>query len=227
MDLPLHYSIVKPLFLRNDERLRLPATESTVVVEERTSHPLRQEEEWLLNAITEEDSLPWSVFRSRRWPTYDEELTRTAVLPLLTEEAHTVAMMVHSMDVVAAATKFLNPQQTPVIVLDQQLYAISRQIQISPPETHGEKNFFLMMGGLHVEMAALHAVGKWLDGSGWIGIVVEANVTTPGRANSVLNASHVTRTRYIHQVRRLLKTLIKAMHPHKQIQTSMCVTVSF
>jgi len=73
----------------------------------------------------------------------------------------------------------------------------------------------------------LRAVGKWLDGSGWIGILVKANVTTPGRANSVLNASRVTRTRHIHQVRRLLKTRIKAMHPYQQIQTSMCVTVSF
>jgi hypothetical protein len=39
-----------------------------------------------------------------------------------------------------------------------------------------------MMGGLHTEMAALKTLGDLLDGSGWTTILVNANVTSAGRA---------------------------------------------
>ena len=58
----------------------------------------------------------------------------------------------------------------------------------------------LMMGGLHIEMNLLKLLGDWLCGSGWITSLVQANVTTSGRAESMLSGSHVTRTRYAHQV---------------------------
>lgn len=57
-----------------------------------------------------------------------------------------------------------------------------------------------MFGGLHIEMAALKTLGNLLEGSGWTGALVQAGITTPGTADSFLNASHVTRTRRAHQV---------------------------
>ena len=57
-----------------------------------------------------------------------------------------------------------------------------------------------MLGGLHIEMAMLSMLGKWLEGSGWSGALVEANIATSGRAEAMLSASHVKRTRYAHQV---------------------------
>ena len=41
-----------------------------------------------------------------------------------------------------------------------------KQIQWSWPETHREDTFVLVMGGLHIEMAALKLPGEWLDKSG-------------------------------------------------------------
>ena len=57
-----------------------------------------------------------------------------------------------------------------------------------------------MFGGLHIEMTALKMLGDLLEGSGWIGALVQAEVATSGTANSFLRASHVTRTRCAHQI---------------------------
>ena len=56
------------------------------------------------------------------------------------------------------------------------------------------------MGGLHVEMASLKMVGHLLDNSGWNSALVQADITTRGRADGILRAAHITRSRYAHQV---------------------------
>ena len=58
----------------------------------------------------------------------------------------------------------------------------------------------VLLGGLHTELAALKAIGNWLEGSGWTNALVQAEVTTPGTADSFLNAAHVSRTRHAHEV---------------------------
>jgi len=57
-----------------------------------------------------------------------------------------------------------------------------------------------MLGGLHIEMAALRMLGHLMAGSGWVECLTMANVTTAGVAESFLHASHVKRTRYAHTV---------------------------
>ena len=78
--------------------------------------------------------------------------------------------------------------------------AIAKQIQWAWPNDYGEDKFVIMMGGLHIEMAALKTLGDWLKGSGWPQALVQAEITTPGTADSLLRAAHVTRTRRVHQV---------------------------
>ena len=53
-----------------------------------------------------------------------------------------------------------------------------------------------MLGGLHIEMAALSNIGGWLEDSGW----TKANIASAGTAQSFLNGTHVSRTRHAHQV---------------------------
>ena len=109
-------------------------------------------------------------------------------------------MIRHSMDVVKQAVEIVNPGQIPIITVDQPLYAVAKQIQWSWPATHGEDHFIVMFGGLHIEMAALKALGDLLKGSGWTGALVQAGVATPGTADSFLKASHLTQARRAHQV---------------------------
>ena len=59
----------------------------------------------------------------------------------------------------------LNPEQVPVMVADQPLYAIAKQVQWCWPETQREDKFLILMGGLRIAMNLLKllASGKWLD----------------------------------------------------------------
>ena len=90
--------------------------------------------------------------------------------------------------------------QTPVVTFDQPLFALAKQIQWKWPEEYGEEKFVILFGGLHIEMAALKTLGDWLQGSGWVQALVQAEITSAGTADSFLRASHVSRTRRAHQV---------------------------
>ena len=83
------------------------------------------------------------------------------MLPLFKEDSKSVAMIKHSMNVVQQATSFLNPGQTTVIAFDQTLYAIAKTIQWNWKENFGEEKFVIIMGALHIEMAALKTLGKY------------------------------------------------------------------
>lgn len=55
---------------------------------------------------------------------------------------------VNTMNVVDKAIEFFNPDQKPIIMADQPLFALLKQLQYLFPERHGEKKIFVMMGGL-------------------------------------------------------------------------------
>ena len=55
-------------------------------------------------------------------------------------------------------------------------------------------------GGMHIKMDSLKMFRHWLANSGWDSTLVQANITTRGRADAVLKASHITRSCYMHQV---------------------------
>ena len=54
----------------------------------------------------------------------------------------------------------------------------------------GEDKYIVMLGGLHTEMAVLNILGEWLDGSGWTTALTEASITTSGKAEPLISASH-------------------------------------
>ena len=67
-------------------------------------------------------------------------------------------------------------------------------------DIYGEDRYIVMMGSLHFEIASLNMIGQWLTNSGWECVLVQADITIPGKANAILKASHVTRSRYTHQI---------------------------
>ena len=50
--------------------------------------------------------------------------------------------------------------------MDQPLFAIAKQIQYVKADFYGEEEYFVMMGGLHVEITSLKMIGHWMDKSG-------------------------------------------------------------
>ena len=167
---------------------------------------LALEYHWLEKVIVTQEidgevNLTWSAHHasSKRSPEF--EVSLTSLLPLLRDQAHSVATVKHVMDKVRDVVDFLNPHyQVPVITADQPIYALAKQVQWQWPERYGEDRYLVMFGGLHIEMAALKSLGTLLQGSGWTGALVEAGVASSGTAESFLSAASVTRTRQMHQV---------------------------
>ena len=145
-----------------------------------------------------DDIVSWAAYHADqqlRHPDPGSSVALRSLLPLFYDQAKSVAMIRHSMDVIKRAVDILNPSQIPIITVDQPLYTLAKQIQWRWPETHGEDRFVILFGGLHIEMAALKTLGNLLDGSGWTSALVQAGVATPGTADSFLKAAQVTRTR--------------------------------
>ena len=122
------------------------------------------------------------------------------MLPLFYEKADSPAMIKHELDILKDITKFLNPGQIPILACDCPLYAICKYIQWTSPDLYGEHKLVIMFAGLHLEKALWNYLGDLLEGSGWTTAITDANVATSGTADSFLKASHITKTRHIHQV---------------------------
>ena len=154
------------------------------------------------NALDGSEMISWAAYHASHQAVMleDSDVALTSLLPLFHEQAKSVAMIRHSMDIVKTVVEMLNPGQVPVITFDQPLYTFAKQIQWTWPTTQGENHLVVMFGGLHIEMAALKMLGNLLEGSEWTGALVQANVASSGTADSFLKASHVTRTRWAHQV---------------------------
>lgn len=156
------------------------------------SHALVQLDKDVVRA---EDTITWAGYHSNNLPQENVHPAICTLLPLFYEKADTPAMIKHGMDVISQVTTFLNPGQVPVITVDQPLFALAKFIQWKWPAVYGEEKFVVMFGGLHLEMGMWNTLGDLLDGSGWTGILTEADVASSGIANSLLKASHLTRTR--------------------------------
>ena len=72
----------------------------------------------------------------------------------------------------------INSHQDLVIIADQPVYALGKQVQWMYPDRF--KNFVWMMRPLHIEMTLLNAVGDWLKGSSWLGVFKKSKISTSG-----------------------------------------------
>ena len=142
----------------------------------------------------------WSAFHANNIESQKLHADLSALLPLFQEDSKSPAMIRHALDVIKQAVVYLKCKQSPVVAFDQPLYAIAKQIQWQWPAKYGVGEFVIMMGGLHIEMAALKAIGNWLEDSGWTSALTEAGIASSGKADSFIHAAHVSRTRHAHQV---------------------------
>ena len=64
----------------------------------------------------------------------------------------------------------------------------------------GDRQFVVLMGGLHIEMVMLNVIGNFLEGNGWVHVMTSENVITEGRAFGLQKGSHISRAQWAHQV---------------------------
>ena len=78
------------------------------------------------------EALPWATYHGRL-NKCENPITSMALLPLSKEKAASAGMMMHTLKVAGEAIEFLNPGKVPILVADQPLYAILKQIQYLSP----------------------------------------------------------------------------------------------
>lgn len=144
-------------------------------------------------------SVTWSAHHATQKRGQPFKVSIISLLPLLRDEAYSIATIKHVLEKIKETVQFLNPGQTPVGAADQLLYSFAKQIQWQWPE-YEEDKVVMMFGGLHIEMAALKSVGSLLQDSGWTSALVEVGVASSDTAESYLSASSVTKTRQAHQI---------------------------
>ena len=235
-ELPERYRNVPPAVLKTKDPI-VPKLIGPVAPNTNRNVPFSNEIAWLTKVkslygkdeLTNNDFISWAAFHASLQPPPTHQIDIIALLPLFLESAHTVAMVGHGMSVVKDAIQHVNPGQTPVIVMDQPLFALAKQIQWSMPETHGENLLVVIFGALHIEMVAFKALGELLDGSGWVSALVNADIATPGTAESFLKAGHLARTRRAHQVTAaaLFALMHLAYEKYKETLPTPCVPLEF
>ena len=104
------------------------------------------------------------------------------------------------MSLIKAATDYLNSGKNPVITLDQLPHAIAKSIQWDPATEFNEDHQCVFLGPLQKKLVE-KLLGDWLRDSGWMAMLINAEVTTSGRAEAILKGTHVTRRRYAHQAK--------------------------
>ena len=71
----------------------------------------------------------WAAYHASKQPETRSPPAITSILPLFHDDSKSPAMIRHAMDVIKEAVQQVNPDQVPVITVDQPLYAIAKQIQ--------------------------------------------------------------------------------------------------
>ena len=151
--------------------------------------------------LESDDNISWAAYHAsnERQPS-DYQPAITSLMPMFLENAHSAPMILHGMNVIRSALQLVNPEQTPVIAMDEPLFALAKQIQWQYPDTHRVDKLLIMFGGLHIEQEILRIIGKWLDKSGWTTVLANAEVATPGVVESFTLAKHITRCRRAHEI---------------------------
>ena len=154
------------------------------------------------NDFPKDVAVSWAAYNSRNVDLNQNNVPETisAMLPLFREDSKSVAMMRHTVDVVRRCVETVNPGQIPVIEANQPLFKLLKEVQWTWLETHGENSVVILLGGLHIKMTLLKAMGALLDGSGWVSALISANVATSGTADSFLKVSHVKKTLRAYQI---------------------------
>ena len=146
-----------------------PLTGQFPAAKNENNYGYKKEVQWLDNVkelITKEklesdDNISWAAYHAsnERQPS-DYQPAITSLMPTFLENAHSAPMILYGMNVIRSAVQLVNPEQTPVIAMDQPLFALAKQIQWQYPDTHGEDKLLIMFGGLYIEQEILRVIGK-------------------------------------------------------------------
>ena len=133
-DLPELYTDVQPVAVQVKKDCYVPkGCKSVKPSSDLIGEGMKSEYQWLdkvkelsgKDKLDKEDYISWSAHFASLQSQAPRSQAITALLPLFDENAHTMAMIQHSMKIVKEGVASVNPNQTPVIAMEQPLFAIA------------------------------------------------------------------------------------------------------
>ena len=136
--LPVSYSIVPPISLPGNiipptcEGLVIPPS-SHIDDDDSKMHWLVKVNEAITNVTGDDQAIKdisWSAYFASIQEFVPKPPAIVALLPLFRDSAHTITMVKHGMDIIKIQkiTTHVNPGQTPILTVDQPLFAIAKKI---------------------------------------------------------------------------------------------------
>ena len=119
------------------------------------------------------------------------------ILPLHRDKVSTFNMQSHLMHLNMKWTNILNPNQTPVDVSDQPVYALTKELILRFPEEFSK--YFSLFGQLHIEQCILVIHGQLIERSGLLEILTESKFSVIG-LSAVVDVNNIKRARYTLQI---------------------------
>ena len=205
--LPDFYTVMQDISLQKDETYYVPKLPCNSHLEPCCPNliiTIKEEYNWLKHAFSltykdellQEDYISWSAYNASISELPTRPNTPTIMLPLFRENANNPTTLYHSLHLTIRMTDFLNAGQTPILEVDQPLYALCKKLQWKYPETVRENRCLLMIGAMHTEKMIYTVLGNWLAGSGWTIALTKACVATSGTAESFpISQRHVMHTK--------------------------------
>ena len=131
-ELPDSYTNVRPAAFPS-KILHLPRANTTATTHlpklQLTNEFELLEKVSLTQNIEPDISVNWSAHHTSMNGGLAFEVSIAAILPLLCEQAHSIATVRHGIDKVKETLTYLNPDQIPAITADQPIHAVLKQIQ--------------------------------------------------------------------------------------------------
>ena len=116
--------------------------------------------------------------------------TTIAYLPMLDAPATEYETIFKTIQILQRKTAHLGQKNT-VIFFDQAMYSKAMELVFANPDTFG--NTVLMMGGFHINMNYLSAVGKVVADLGWNEIFTQSGIFSKSVTTSLLSAKPYSR----------------------------------
>ena len=134
--LPSYYSEVPPLTHPSSDIVVTNASARLVSTLDRevTSNNNDREEDWLNNTrqvfygreLTNEDTVSWAAYWASKSSLSSHQPGLISLLPMFTENAHSLAMIAHAINVISLAVKHRNLSQIPIVAFDQLVVRMTR-----------------------------------------------------------------------------------------------------
>lgn len=128
----------------------------------------------------------WAGYHATNSNVTLEPVAINSILPLFHENSTSVSMVKHAMNLAVNLTIYLNSNQIPIFCADQPLYALVKLVQWNWPDLYSERQFVALFAPFHIEQSFLRVIGQFMDGSGWLNVIVNSGIITQGSAEAIL-----------------------------------------